>query len=320
MAFDPAPLLQEVPGPTPTGGNLEYAPEFAALERAFAGKPEQQIGATVLAEEPPNWEQVEQLATELLVRSKDLRIAVPLARAFARKRGFEGLTDGLGVIRGLLERYWPALHPELDPDDPTDATMRISALSSLCEAPVIAELRGAPLFQTRSFGAVTLRGTLGADRTALDGPFAEAGQVTLDAAFGGLRDAVGHLGAIEAAFASVSRGPDFAPLLLILRQALALLEPWVKKAAQDEESRHDTGLGPSQGGPAHRGELASREDVQRAIDEICRYYAKHEPSSPLPLLLGRCRRLVTMSFIDIVKDMVPEALTQVRLITGKSEE
>jgi type VI secretion system protein ImpA len=58
----------------------------------------------------------------------------------------------------------------------------------------------------------------------------------------------------------------------------------------------------------------------RALDKICDYYARHEPSSPLPLLLQRCKRLATMSFIEIVREMVPDGLSQVEIIAGKREE
>ena len=68
------------------------------------------------------------------------------------------------------------------------------------------------------------------------------------------------------------------------------------------------------------GEIRSREDVVRALDKICSYYERHEPSSPLPLLLQRCKRLATMSFIEIVREMVPDGLSQVEVIAGKREE
>jgi type VI secretion system protein ImpA len=68
------------------------------------------------------------------------------------------------------------------------------------------------------------------------------------------------------------------------------------------------------------GDIRSREDVLRALDAICSYYSRNEPSSPVPLLLERCKRLVTMSFVDIVKDMLPEALTAIQTIAGTRNE
>ena len=70
----------------------------------------------------------------------------------------------------------------------------------------------------------------------------------------------------------------------------------------------------------HRGlEFGRRDDVLRAIDAICAYYARNEPSSPVPLLLQRSKRLVTMSFMDILKEIVPESVPNVQKITGKTD-
>src|SRR5581483_7750358 len=74
--------------------------------------------------------------------------------------------------------------------------------------------------------------------------------------------------------------------------------------------------------PAARisGEISSREDVIRMLDKISAYYAKYEPSSPVPLFMERCKRLVTMNFLDIVRDLVPDAMTQVNVLRGPVAE
>jgi hypothetical protein len=38
------------------------------------------------------------------------------------------------------------------------------------------------------------------------------------------------------------------------------------------------------------------------------------------MFMERCKRLVTMSFIDIVKDLVPEAVNQVETLKGRTPE
>lgn len=49
------------------------------------------------------------------------------------------------------------------------------------------------------------------------------------------------------------------------------------------------------------------------------YYAKHEPSSPLPILLKRAKRLVGADFMEIIKDLAPDGAANVRLIGGDAE-
>jgi type VI secretion system protein ImpA len=60
--------------------------------------------------------------------------------------------------------------------------------------------------------------------------------------------------------------------------------------------------------------------VVRTLDRICGYYARNEPSSPIPLLLRRARRLVTMDFVDIVRDLAPDALAQVEALRGTEHD
>jgi type VI secretion system protein ImpA len=56
------------------------------------------------------------------------------------------------------------------------------------------------------------------------------------------------------------------------------------------------------------------------IDRICDYYARQEPSSPVPLILMRARGLVDKTFIDIMRDLAPDGLAQVTVVTGASPD
>jgi len=65
------------------------------------------------------------------------------------------------------------------------------------------------------------------------------------------------------------------------------------------------------------GAVQSRQDVLRILDLICDYYRRSEPSSPIPLLLTRARRLVDKDFMEIVNDLTPEALGSLKVIVGQ---
>ena len=60
-----AEASQPIAGEDPCGPNLEYDAQFAALERAAVGKPEQQIGTTIVKAEDPDWPLVEREARRL---------------------------------------------------------------------------------------------------------------------------------------------------------------------------------------------------------------------------------------------------------------
>ena len=64
-------LLQEIDAAAPCGPDLEYAPDFLALEQAILGKPEVQYGDTITQAVPPDWKVVKKLASGLLARSRD---------------------------------------------------------------------------------------------------------------------------------------------------------------------------------------------------------------------------------------------------------
>ena len=68
------------------------------------------------------------------------------------------------------------------------------------------------------------------------------------------------------------------------------------------------------------GELQSREDVMRILDKLCEYYARVEPSSPVPLLLLRAKKLVPMNFMEIVKDLIPDAVATAEMYRGRAPE
>jgi type VI secretion system protein ImpA len=72
----------------------------------------------------------------------------------------------------------------------------------------------------------------------------------------------------------------------------------------------------SRRGPGVSGTIQSRADVIKALDLICDFYREHEPSSPVPLIIERAHRLVNKDFMEILTDLTPDALAQLRVITG----
>lgn len=114
----------------PAGPDLEYDPDFIALEQASLGKPERQTGQVIVAAEEPDWPDIQRRAKLLLSRSKDLRTAIVFVRAAIRGDGMEGLASGLKLLQALLDNYWETIHPALDPEDGDDPGMRLNVLAA----------------------------------------------------------------------------------------------------------------------------------------------------------------------------------------------
>jgi type VI secretion system protein ImpA len=338
-------LLEDISPDSPCGENLEYDPDFVLLEQSARGKPEQQFGATIVPAEEPDWAEVRRLAIDLCKRTRDLRVFDYLARASVRTHGYAGLNDVLTLVRGSLERHWDDIYPRLDPDDDNDPTARVNIIASLCDPQImLLGVRQAPLVQSRGFGRFGLRDLAiasgeapppaGMDAPptmqAIEGAFRETALEDLQATADAVRSAAEQSRAIESVVTEKVGAANAASL-----DALTKL---LKEAGRAIDTRLvERGGGAPAGGLVNgeavnghalnggtaplsvTGQLQSREDVVRMLDKICEYYARVEPSSPVPVLLERAKKLVPMSFMEIVQNLIPDGASQAQLYLGPSE-
>ncbi|WP_232830561.1 type VI secretion system protein TssA [Oceanicella sp. SM1341] len=342
--FDTDEMLQSLDDAAPCGENLEYDAEYTALELANQPTEERVIGDAVLSAEDPDYEEVAALALALLGRTKDLRVAAVLANAALRTGGLPGFARVLGYVRGCLELYWEHVHPQLDADDEDDPTMRVNAVLGLAEAgTVLRSLRLAPLTDSRSFGRISLRDMLVAegelapaederapDPQAIDAAFADTPPERLTEIAAAVQAVQDHARAIGGIFDAHigAEGPDLAPLVKLARDIARRLPEQAATAPEAEASpgaELPAGDGPAPapapGAPrAVPGAIETPQDVVATLDRIVDYYRRREPSSPLPLLLMRARRLVSADFMTVIRDMAPLGLENVALIGGLEEE
>jgi type VI secretion system protein ImpA len=340
-------LLQPVSNDAPAGADLEYSAELTALQLAAQGKPARQIGDAVQPAEPPDWNAVVEQSTALLRTSKDLRVATELVRAQLQRNGFSGLTQGLALVRGLVETFWPVFHPQLEDGDPT---ARINVMASLTHRDMVQAVRTTPLVKSRAVGSIALRDVDAANGRPRDGSagpppswdamleamplpeLVEAAQAVdacdreareLELAWKMLLDGGAH-----SYNGGGKRLDDFSELRQVLTQANRFMKERVDHRQPSGAAQPIDGnapapqsvVGGTRNGVSLTGEVRSRDDVLRALDAICAYYARNEPSSPVPLLVERCKRLVAMSFVDIVKDMMPDGLPALQTIAGTRNE
>ena len=134
---DPAPhdWMALIDTDAPCGPDLEYDPEFVVLGAKVVLKPEAQYGDFVGSPEPVNWSDVERDCRRLMMRSKDMRLAVLFSRCRARVAGAAGLAEGLGLLAAWLVAFPDAIHPQLAVDNDRDAAqeIRMNALQALTD-------------------------------------------------------------------------------------------------------------------------------------------------------------------------------------------
>ena len=326
----------------PCGPNLEHDLAFFELEEAARGKPEQHIGEVVKPAEDPKWPAVVDMSQALLKRSKDLRVAVHLTRALTRTEGFPGLMLGLGLVHGLLEQYWDDVYPRLEADHANDPTERLNALAPLTDVEgVIGDVRNASLVSSRDLGQLQGReieialGRLAPVKAVAPGSAKTLGQIhaQLAAAFANdraipttLRQARDAVQAIQT-FVNDHTGTDHAIDLKPLRQCLdnlletcdAALGVSAGTAMSDQTAAQSGGNAASTAAPVP-GEIRNREDALRLLDLVCAYMKAHEPSNPAPLFIRRAQRLMQKDFVEIVKDLIPDSLSNIERLAGGFDE
>ncbi len=345
--INPELLLREVSPDAPCGADLSYDPAYMEIERLARGTPEQQMGSQVVPAVEPNWKDVRDRCVALFSKTKDLRVALYLCLALAQTAGVEGLRDGLLVLKGLLEKYWDRLYPPLDPTDRSPALERINILASLSPAATSFEdpmkfrqrLMDLPLTQSARVGRFSLRNILvakgelaapqggppPADLAISSAAFDDTDATHLQGLDKDLGEARGLVKAVHDAIeqqAGAGNAPDFDGVMGVLMQ----MQTNVQEALTKRGLATAGGVAPAAatpGAPAAAqglGDIRSPQDVLKALDRICQFYEKNEPSSPVPLLMRRAQRLVGKSFVDIVRDVSPDAVKQVETLGGIAGE
>ena len=134
--------------------------------------------------------------------------------------------------------------------------------------------------------------------------------------------ALEHLRAIDGVLRTavgVVQAPNLSELEKSLSAIQDLVAPYVKSAARPGDSPT---LGGAEKGPAGSngtGPISSREDVLRVLVQIRSFYSKHEPASPIPLLIHRIERMVPMTFLEILQELAPDSIKEVNNIVGSQE-
>jgi type VI secretion system protein ImpA len=321
-------LLEPLSADAACGIDLENSQLLASFDayRLF--------GSDVRLPAKTDWREIESRAMEALSQSKDLRLLVHLGAALLHTRGIDEFCDALGVAEAWLGSYWESVFPRVD----EDATSRKNALSCFADRMAIVDaLRRTPIVSHRQLGSYSLRhlelasGQLQPTETDTDVP----SQGQIEAALEGTTvEAVqGRLASVQAATASIQKitstmqtqsgfesSPDFAPLLAPLTRIDRVLSEHLahRLGAGETPLQDDASTGPVEANAASVavGNIRSRQDAIRAIDAAAEYFRKNEPSSPIPLLLDRAKRLVSKSFLEVLEDMVPDSLAQARAIGG----
>jgi type VI secretion system protein ImpA len=327
-------LLQPITPEQPCGDNLEDTELLASFDSYRVFGQSQPLDLTGDGAPPPvDWAAVRDKSNEVLRKSKDLRLLAHLGAALLRTDGIPAFSATLSVASQWLETYWAQVYPLVD----EDAILRRNALNNFADPMgIVDRLRRVPMVTSRQHGKVTLRDIdIAAHQLQPGKDDAPVDENQINAAFDSmpleeltlLHDsvavAVAAVRKIESTMreaAGSEQTPSFDPLStalakmsLTLRTRLAARTAGAEPVAADGAAAGAAGGAP---GVSISGVVKSRQDAIRALEAITTFYRQAEPSSPIPLLLERAKRLVSKDFLEVLADIAPDALATARAAGG----
>lgn len=332
-------LLEPLSGENPCGRDLSNDNDYFQIDSWITGEPETQFSPA----KPPKWVDVHDKLLGLWGQSKDLKVGSALVLSSLVNHKLPGFTEALALLHGAVERYWDTLYPlpEVAEGGGQDFMRRVNFMEALATPlgqfgdnyRIIERVRDLPLAESARAGKYSLADVVNARTSAADAPtMAQIDAALEDTAPDMLTQKLAHVRRAMQMANGITKlmrdkignaAPNFGPLVEDLGEMEKLLAGVVAGAASEEavepstnESGAQGGAGPKKGssGP---GTIETRADVVKAIETICQYYQREEPSSPVPLILRRAQRLATMNFMDIIADLNSEAVSKIREITGE---
>jgi len=287
---------------------------------------------------PPDWNDVLEKSTAALATSKDLRVLAYFGAAQLWIGGLAPFCDTLRVAAAWLGDWFEAVYPRVD----EDIYFRTNALNNFNDRLAIVDaLRRTPLLSTRSTGPISLRhielatGVIPVNKQ--DGTPINEGEI--NAAFGAapltdllaqaeaVKRALEALGQIDAkmlAAGGVEATPNFdgrsdKEKHVSLRHQLKRIQDIVRThvAAHPDAAPGEAGTAADDAAaPGGLGPIRTRQDAIRALDAVTMFFESTEPSSPVPLFIERAKRLIARNFLEVLQDIVPDALNAARAAGG----
>lgn len=94
----------------------------------------------------------------------------------------------------------------------------------------------------------------------------------------------------------------------------------VTNVTAPEAAAQSNGAQPAAGGGAIPGKINSRKEVEKCLDLIIEFYERTEPSSPIPHIARRLRRMVPMDFLELIQEIAPGGMKEFKSNAGIDEK
>jgi type VI secretion system protein ImpA len=243
--------------------------------------------------------------------------------------GFEAVPATIALLHGLMDRFWEDVHPV--PGEDADALARLSVIGALDKLDsLLGDVRNAPLLGSGPLSGLRVRDV----EVALSKLSPRAGEAPRTQAeiAGRLADVPGAAEALaeqaSAAIQSLDRlqslmvhrfRSDLVVDLKTLRAMLSGLQSLLPQRAPSAPEERGVAA-TARSVPAHAAigvhSIDNRQDAIRAIELVCAYLERSEPTNPAQLLLRRAARVIDKNFLQLVGELAPDAVKDVARIMG----
>lgn len=338
--IDVEALLAPISGASPAGENLQYGGLHDEIREARRSEDTLAQGDWQRELKAADWDLTLELSEKALkTQTKDLQVAAWLAEALVKKHGFPGLRDGLKVMRGLHERFWDNVYPEVEDGDLEGRANSVSWLDrqtafALKEVPVT-KAQGMAYTYLQMEESKQLEIPANADAEAVNrvnaerAKAAENGKIAPED-FAKARAAskrafyeeiTGQLAECVQEFKALDRAMDEkfgreTPGLGELKKSLDLVKDFADKTLKEkraeEPSAADIGAedgaeeSAASGAPGTTGVIRSRQDALARLAQVADYFRRTEPHSPVSYLVQRAITWGQMPLdawlADVIKD------------------
>jgi type VI secretion system protein ImpA len=268
-----------------------------------------------------DWPKVEELTRKALEKdAKDLRLAGYLGEALVHQYHFDGLAEGLRLLREMLERCWDRCYPAVENGDVEVRLGVFNALEDLNtkgRTPFPNYLRMLPIIvggglkhsyddwkRSQDKGGGHLAESFA---KALQATNPDEATKTATAIEYCLREQGLLVKAIETRFGPLAIGLENLRRALEDCGRVARLAT-AQGAAAEKNGGERPGEDPKADNQANRhGAASSRADAYRQLAEAAAMLERLEPHSPIPYLVKRAVELGALPFPQLMKALIRDA-------------
>lgn len=299
----------------------------------------------------PLWRTVRDLGLKTLAETaKDLEVAAWVTEAYVRSHGLTGLTAGARLIAGLAEQYWDDVFPLPDDYGVETRVAPVTGLNGregngsliqpLHKLPLFMRADGSPIAVYQYDGSALL-GTLDAERRQAR---LEAGAIPFDElerearaqgarTFARVRDEAREALDAWQAMAAIldEKASEDPPSTSTVRDMITHVVEIANRYAPPEASAPapeaeagtpDATSGAAMGGisvggiAVSAGQIASREDALRALENLATFFRRTEPVSPLAYTLDEVVRRSRMTWPELLEEIVADRDSRNAILTA----